>query len=212
MARGVLILLLIAMTGCSRAAETESLARRAGENPSFDNLTAYGLELSRANRHEEALEQFKHSAAISPDSPLAENNVCAELNALGRGSEAAPHCEKALRMEPEFALAKSNLEFARRAPAQVHAPASSDAELVEKGLQLYRAGSYDPAIGIWQQIQPTSSQYSVSQSNIASAAILLQRYDLARAAIDRALKIDPGNALFKRNERWLNQVTAAKNP
>jgi len=49
---------------------------------------------------------------LKPDYSLAYNNICAALNNLGRYEEGIKACQEALRIDPDFQLAKGNLNWA----------------------------------------------------------------------------------------------------
>jgi len=48
------------------------------------------------------------------------NNICAANNKLGRYQEAAQACEQALRIRPDFGLARNNLQYAREMAEGFH--------------------------------------------------------------------------------------------
>jgi len=65
---------------------------------------------------EEARSRFEHSLALDPHqlhAPLAQKEFADLLCHLGEYQTAIPHYETALRLQPEYAEAKENLDFAR---------------------------------------------------------------------------------------------------
>jgi protein O-mannosyl-transferase len=116
-----ILLVFVLMTSCTKSPAPTSepydhikyLQERIQHAPSFENYSNLGLEYSMRKNTAEALKAFKMALQINSNAPLAWNNVCAELNTQGKFSEALPHCEKAVELEPKFNLAKNNLEFAR---------------------------------------------------------------------------------------------------
>src|SRR6185503_21248157 len=98
-------LLLVGLACCNRGQKAPETAQPAPpsdpvagaqalaqKTPSFENFTALGLAYSNAGKHEEALATFQRTLEINPAAPLAENNICAELNALSRWELAIQHC------------------------------------------------------------------------------------------------------------------------
>ena len=49
---------------------------------------------------------------MRPNYAEAWNNIGAAYNKLGRYEEAAAACEEALRLKPDFQLARNNLQYA----------------------------------------------------------------------------------------------------
>jgi tetratricopeptide (TPR) repeat protein len=58
---------------------------------------------------------------LRPGYAEAWNNIGAAYNQLGQYDKGAPACEEALRLKPDYALARNNLQYARemlKAPAK----------------------------------------------------------------------------------------------
>lgn len=182
--------------------------------PSFENYTALGLAYSQAGRHQEAVQAFERSLAINPSAPLAYNNVCAERNALKEWDAAIQGCKKAIELQPGFDLAKNNLAAAERGKSaddgaiveiKRNIASGKDVEKnqVNLGYEYYRRNSYDHAVAAWSQIPESSPLYATAQNDIASAFILQRNFSKAKAALDKALRLEPKNSLFQNNQRWL---------
>ena len=58
------------------------------------------------------IELSRKVVEIDPQNHIAYNNMCASFNNLGRYEEAKAACEKALKLSPDFELAKNNLKLA----------------------------------------------------------------------------------------------------
>jgi tetratricopeptide (TPR) repeat protein len=74
-----------------------------------------GTLLLQLNRFAEAAEELRAVVAVSPQAPEAHGNLGAALAASGRTEEAIPEFEEALRLKPDLASARRNLEIAREA-------------------------------------------------------------------------------------------------
>jgi tetratricopeptide (TPR) repeat protein len=52
---------------------------------------------------------LEESLRLDPEQPEAQSNMCADLLHLERAEEAAAHCTQALKMRPEYVMARINL-------------------------------------------------------------------------------------------------------
>lgn len=62
---------------------------------------------------------YRHALAVTKDNPIMQSNLCYSLEQAGEYEEALPHCEEALRLDPNYDTARGNLalvnlELARR--------------------------------------------------------------------------------------------------
>jgi tetratricopeptide (TPR) repeat protein len=206
----------------NQAGEKLDPVANAEKNPSFDNEIAAGLSLSQAGKSDKALVYFQRALKKNPTSSLANNNVCAEYNALHNWNAAISHCEKALQATPDFQLAKNNLKFARdqqqaqmkviealKAKSESSKGKERRAALVELGFEYYKMGDYAEAVNIWKKVDKTKDDLSVrTLNNLGSAYILLKHFDLAQSALEEASKMDPNNQLVKNNMVWLKSASA----
>jgi tetratricopeptide (TPR) repeat protein len=119
-----------------------------------------------------------------------------------------------LAIEPGFVLAKNNLGFAEKSRAaeenglkfvkgRMGEGESADRKRIDLGMVYYREGHYDKAISTWTEIPSGSESYAAAQNNIASALIILKKFDLAKPHIDTALRLKPREPLFQNNRKWL---------
>jgi tetratricopeptide (TPR) repeat protein len=90
------------------------------------------------------------------------------LTRQGRVQEAIGHCERALRLNPDFALAHYNL-----------------------GSALYRAGRVQEAIQHWEQALRIQPDYADAHYNLASALGRLGRLEQAVRHWEQAVRINP---------------------
>ena len=94
----------------STVAEAERLAE---EFPSSDSYVQLSLVYYRSARYDDAIIAAQQALEQGP-SARAHNNICAANNALKRWSAAEQACTEALRLNPNFKLARANLNWARR--------------------------------------------------------------------------------------------------
>ena len=71
------------------------------------------LQLYREERYAESIAASRAALALRPSYAEAWNNIGAAYNKLGRYDNAGAACEEALRLKPDFQLARSNLQYAR---------------------------------------------------------------------------------------------------
>ncbi|MDH3627000.1 MAG: tetratricopeptide repeat protein [Acidobacteriota bacterium] len=103
----------------TQAAESdiESLARKAGEEPSAQNYANLSLSYYQAGRYEESIEACRQALELNPRSVIAYNNMCSALVQLGEYDRAIESCETALEIDPDFGRAKANLAWAQQSKA-----------------------------------------------------------------------------------------------
>lgn len=226
--------LLVSVMGCTKSPKSAvappspppkaeaiaTLQAAVQKAPSFGNVIALGLAYSTNNRHEEALSAFQRALAISPQSPLAYNNICSEYNALKQFTLAIENCQKAVKLEPGFTLANNNLILAQKSKASQEAKIAelekavkdgkaTDKNRVDLGMEFYTRGEYDRAVDQWKTVPEKSDLYAIAQNNLASAYIITKKFDLAKASIARALEREPKNQLFLNNRQWLQSASQA---
>lgn len=225
---------LVLIAGCTKSPSTAvapptqpqkietvaALQAAVQKTPSFGNVIALGLALSTSGKHEEALSVFQRAASISPQSPLAYNNICAEHNALRQWAPAIENCQKALKLEPGFTLASNNLAYSQKSKAlqdskiaelekAIKDGKATDKNRVDLGMEFYSRGEYDRAVELWKTISEKSELYAIAQNDLASAYIILKKFDLAKTSIGKALEREPKNQLFLNNRQWLQSASQA---
>lgn len=216
--------------GCTpkteNAAPPPDALARAEENlrnaPSFENHIALGLEYANRGMREQALTMYVKAKDMTPSSPLAWNNICAELNAQGRHGEAVVHCRKSVELDPNFQLARNNLAWTEnrlreskdgiveRKKATLARKDAGGAELMALGFEFYNLQDYANAAEVWSAIKAGDPEYSKAQNNLATAYILTEQLDKAQHHITLALTLEPNNQLYKNNQAWLAQKKAEK--
>jgi protein O-mannosyl-transferase len=97
---------------------------RAADTP--ERLVNESLAHYRAHRYREAVAAARRAVTLKPGSPEAYNNIGAALNEMGLWDEAIVNLNVALRLRPDFQLARNNLAWAERQRKRaVAAPAGS---------------------------------------------------------------------------------------
>ena len=94
----------------------ESAKDNALVTPDFTNYINLGLAYYKAGQNQNSITitlKALKLAQTAKDQSLAYNNLCAFYNALQMPDSAIKAGEQALRLQPDFQLAKNNLESAR---------------------------------------------------------------------------------------------------
>lgn len=227
--------LLAAFVGCSKSPKTTfapppSPAAKAQVDqiahflaaveklPSFENVTGLGLAYTAQNRFEEALKAFQRAVTISPQSPLAYNNICSTHNNMKQWSQGIEACQQALKIEPGYALAVNNLVFAQKSKATQDArildlerlaQSGKDADRfrIDLGMEYYTRGDFDRAVETWKPIAEKGEYFAAAQNNLATVFILTKKFEQAKVAITKAIERDPKNQLYQNNRNWLEKAT-----
>lgn len=79
----------------------------------FDHYTYLGLQYYGKRAFRKAEWAFRKSTECAPERALGFNNLGSSLNAQGRWDEAIPVLEHALSLDPDLAIANSNLAWAK---------------------------------------------------------------------------------------------------
>lgn len=72
------------------------------------SLLAYQI-----GEYEQVVYYSKEIIKLNSNDAIAWNNLCSALNAIGKHKEAAKACEKSLSINPDFQLAKNNLNYSK---------------------------------------------------------------------------------------------------
>lgn len=169
--------------------------------------------LGALGRHEEAMRELDRALELDPLNAEGYHNKAALLERLGRPADALAQYRTAVRYRPEFAPSRRAIErLAGAAPPPATADEARAAALCERAADAARRGAYDEAFAAIEQarrIAPRSVTVYQYESNVAYLA-----GDTARAvaALERALALEPGNALFRHNLEQLRKPAAAPAP
>lgn len=216
------VFLVLIICGCQKKQQEAEVVdevslweKTVKESPSFDNYISYGLVLGKNGKGQEALAAYQKASQINPKAPIAWNNMCFELANQNRLQEAEQHCQKALSIEPNFQLAKNNLEHVKskidnlkkqaiQAKANLmNNPKRSSQAVIDTGMNFYSLNEFQEAVAVWEMIRPEEEQYAIAQNNIASSFIRMGQLKFAEQALKKALSLDANNQLFKNNQAWL---------
>jgi Tfp pilus assembly protein PilF len=131
---------------------------------------------SQTKRWENSLTLFGHAVKVSPENPIAHNQLGFALACQGRYPDAMSHLTEAIRLRPNYAEAHDNL-----------------------GLVLYEQGRFQEAVGHFSEASMINPRYAKAHAHWAQA---LTRSGLFQEAIrhyQEALEINPDDAEVHNN-------------
>lgn len=182
------------------AAAYEKLVRDSPEDGELRASLAGAL--GALARYDEALEQLGHAVRLAPVNPEAYHNRGAIHERQGKREAAIAEYRTALRYNPQY-------EPSRQALARLGAPASASAPrtpaeqlaagMAERASQAARRGDYREAMRALDEAVRIAPRYALLHQYRANVAYLMGDREAARAALRKALELEPDNALFQTN-------------
>lgn len=193
-----------------RFAEAEAVYRRLLQ----DEPEAAGLHVSLAGtlgaqgRYEEALVALERALELDPLRPEAHHDMGVLLERGGRRDEAVQAYRRALRFSGGYE--PSRLALLRLTGSGVVTQARSEPErraltLAERARAAAVRGDYEAAGRALDEAERLAPALALIQQYRSNVAWLSGDRVRARAALERALELEPDNELFKRNLRELRE-------
>jgi len=182
-------------------------------------LCAAGNIYLTRHSYNEAIVEFSRALAVSPDNVQALTGLGTAYFALADYENARGQFRKALALDPTNEVAKKKLEdieFVLSGPTAESAikhsyrlPSSPETEARARFLranELYEAGDYEAAVSEYIRAYDLSPRSTEILNNLATTYYQMQRYDEAKATLEKAHQIAPNDDLIKEN---LDTLTAA---
>jgi tetratricopeptide (TPR) repeat protein len=201
-----------------RYAEAEAAYRKLVEaHPEDGGLRAsLAGALASLGKYDEALGQLDEAVRLAPVNPEAYHNRGAILERQQKRDEAIAAYRAALRYNPQYEPSQRALARlgAGAAPGGA-APSPADqlaAQLTERAADAAKRGNYAEAMQHLDEaarVAPGSARVYQYRANVA---YLMGDRAAARAALEKALEIEPDNALFRANLDRLTRDDAATAP
>jgi len=95
-------------------------AAMAKANPSPENFLQVSTMFFNGLRYPDCIEYARMALKLSPNSAEAYNNICAANSKMKNWDEAEKACQQALRINPNFATAQTNLKYIQQQKAAAH--------------------------------------------------------------------------------------------
>jgi tetratricopeptide (TPR) repeat protein len=182
------------------AAAYENLVR---DNPDDAALRAsWAGALGALGRFDESLVQLNLAIQKEPLNPEAYHNRGVIYEKQGNRDAAVAEYRQALRYNPQYAPSQQAL-VRLTGSGNVNAP-RDDTErragaLAEQASQAARRGDYQTAMKLLDEGERLAPSYALIYQYRANVAFLMGDKAAAKAALKRALEIEPDNALFRTN-------------
>jgi len=187
-------------------------------NPSAESRLNLSVAYIRANQPGRAIPILDSVVAEDANNALAWNNLCVANTMQKAYDIAIKDCTNAIRIKPDFQLARNNLKWAedesRRAIETLSrqeqvAPVSRDSNsYLAEGLNFYSVGNYDQAIKSWRRALELDSKNALAANNIGTALMLKKRVADAIPWFEKALSLDPTLQIAKNNLAWAHDELA----
>jgi len=164
--------------------------------------TSLAGALGATGDYDGALEQLEAALALDPLNVEAYHNRAVIHERQGNPDLAIADYNTVMRYAPDYEPSRAAL-LRMTGSASANTP-SSDAEqqasfLAEKASQAARRGDYETALTLLDHAEAIAPQYSLVFQYRSNVAYLMGDRDAAIAALERALELEPDNALFREN-------------
>jgi len=168
--------------------------------------TSLAGALGAVGDYEQALEQLELAIELDPLNVEAYHNRAVIHERQGRADLAIADYNTVLRYTPDYEPSRAAL-VRLTGSASVNAP-TTEAEqqagfLAEKASQAARRGDYDTAVTLLDHAETMAPEYSLVFQYRSNVAYLMGDREAAIAALERALELEPDNALFRENLKRL---------
>jgi len=198
------------------AQAAEQYARLVEESPDDASLrTSLAGALGAQGLYDEALEQLDAAGRIDPLHAEAYHNRGVILERQGRARAALAQYRTALRYSPDYQPSRRALARLTGS-ATVNAP-GNEAERQASALcgaasEAARRGAYAEAMRLIDAAEQAAPGYVVVYQHRSNVAYLMGDTQAAIAALEKALAIEPDNALFQHNLDSLKSHSGADEP
>lgn len=183
------------------------------ENPNDASLRAsMAGVLGMMERYDAALVELDKAIELEPLNVEAFHNRAVIQERLGEPAKAVEDYRRALLYSPRY---EPSLAAFQRLTGQsdVRAPKNEReaqaAELVRRASLEARRGKYEEALVLLIQAEEAAPSFVLTYQYRSNVAYLMGDVSMGIAALEKALELEPDNALFKRNLRQLQSRAAA---
>lgn len=92
----------------------EELVKLAQQNPGYETFLNLGLAYYNTGSYKESIDAWNEALKYNSNNAVLYNNIAASYGALKMWDEEIAACEKALAIDPNLQLAKSNMAWAKQ--------------------------------------------------------------------------------------------------
>lgn len=199
-------------------ASVASLEQLVHTNPTAANRINLSLAYINVNQPGRAVPVLLAVIAQDKNNVFAWNNLCVAHTLQMAYSDAVDECNNAVRLAPNYQLAKNNLKWAEDerlktvqalAALEQTAPATRNADFyMNEGLDHLHLGDNDQAIKAWQRTLELDPHNALAANNIGTAYMMEKQPASAIEWFQKAITLDPGMQLAKNNLAWAHDEEA----
>jgi tetratricopeptide (TPR) repeat protein len=197
-----------AATDALRIEPADAAARATLTQPATQN-SAYWVNASlyryQNGDYAGCIAAAQQALKMNPKSSPAYNNIGAAYAGMKQWDTAIENERHALRLQPDFTLAKNNLAFYTQMKTGKVPPASvnmTPENWLNASLRANQAGHFEESIQDARAALRLRPNYAEAYNNIAAGYESLGQWDEAIAASKEALRINPNYQLAKNNLSW----------
>ena len=166
--------------------------------------------LGALGRYEEALAQLAEAEKLAPLHPEIHHNRGVLLERQGKTAEAIAAYRTAVRYDPEYEPSRTALLRLTGSSAGASEPRTGEerraAALAEQAATAAKSGDYAKASTLLDEAVRTAPRYALVYQYRANVAFLAGDRKAAIAALQKALELEPDNALYRQNLRYLERA------
>lgn len=170
--------------------------------------TSLAGALGAMGNYDGALEQLERALELEPLNVEAYHNRAVIHERRGQSELAIAEYSTALRYAPDYEPSRAAL-LRLTGSATVHTPQSRAEQqagfLAEKASLAARRADYETALTLLDRAEEIAPNYSLVFQYRANVAYLMGDRSAAAAALERALELEPDNALFRENLNRLQE-------
>jgi protein O-mannosyl-transferase len=166
------------------------------------DLLTTSFRLYQAKRYREAIAAANAFLTLNPNSADAYNNLGVSYAGLEQWDDAIRCLQQAVRLRPDYQLAKNNLAWVEQSKLKQISMQSTPEYLLNQSLKEIQAGRFEEGLTAANAALKLRPAFAEAYNNIAVADIGLHRYDEAIVAAQTALHLKPDFSLAKNNLEW----------
>jgi len=187
----------------------KEFAKLVEANPDDGGLRAsLAGALGALGRYDDALAQLAAAEKLAPLHPEIHHNRGVLLERQGKTAEAIAAYRNAVRYDPFYEPSREALRRLTGSAAGSEPHTDEErraANLAEQAATAAKSGDYEKAAALLDEAAQVAPRYSLVYQYRANVAFLAGDRKTAIAALQKALELEPDNALYLQNLRYLER-------